>query len=165
MTPGEPLLSVRRSRAVLLLASIVLIAGAQIAQSQAKASLIIDRFIAKQADNAEAAEYRDARKVIRGDLNRDGREDMAVLYTLEGFHGGNSYSQYLAVFLNRGKTFRFLTQETIGGKLFRNVEFRSISQGRINFDIREYRAKDAACCPSRKGRITAVLSGRKLKIV
>lgn len=146
-----------------LLAGLMILGAGDSTYSQTTAKSVVDRFISKQADEAEGEEYRNARRIVRGDLNRDSKPDLVVLYTLEGFNGGNNYAQYLAVFLGNGKVFRYSTSEVVGGKLFRNLIFKSFAGGRINFDTKEFRDTDGTCCPSKKGKTSYILSGKKLK--
>src|SRR5829696_2103935 len=75
--------------------------------SQTQDNKTIKAFIYGQAKKEKAEEYEEARKILRGDVNNDGKEDLVVLYTLEGFGGGNLHVQYLAVFLSNGKAFRY----------------------------------------------------------
>jgi hypothetical protein len=145
---------------------IVLIAGGfQLVYSQATETAIVNRFISRQAKKEGADEYREARKTLHGNINGDGKADLVVLYSLEGFGGGNSYSQYLAVFLGKGKTFQYAANAIVGGKLNRDVDLKSIASRRINLDTMEYRRNDAACCPSKKGTTRYIFANGKLKEV
>ncbi|MBF0557723.1 MAG: hypothetical protein HQL08_02970, partial [Nitrospirae bacterium] len=56
-------------------------------------------------------EYKDTRRFCVGDIDGDGCDDIAVLYTIEGFCCGNNYSFYVAVFLNKGHKYEFATSE------------------------------------------------------
>src|SRR5690349_10411631 len=58
--------------------------------AQNQDTAVIDKFISKQETRESGYEYKDARKVNAGDLNRDGILDLAVLYTLEGAFGANN---------------------------------------------------------------------------
>lgn len=123
----------------------------------------ITRFIAKQARGEDAEEYVDARKIIRADLNKDGKTDAIVLYTLEGFGGSNLYIQYLAAFTQyRRGTLRFAASVPIGGKNNRGVELKSVENGKINLITLEYLPSDGSCCPSKKGFARVVLAKNKL---
>ena len=131
--------------------------------AQNNANNFVDKFVANQAKRERADEYEEARKIIRGDLNGDGKEDVAVLYTLEGFGGTNLYLQYLAVFINRGNKFVYATQRRVGGKNQRILELKSIAKGQINFETQEYLRQDASCCPSGKGHARFTFNNGKLK--
>ncbi|MBF0559031.1 MAG: hypothetical protein HQL08_09645, partial [Nitrospirae bacterium] len=92
----------------------------------------------------------------------DGCDDIAVLYTIEGFCCGNNYSFYVAVFLNKGHKYEFATSEKIGGGGERIVALNAIRDGRIILDTKEYLPDDPMCCPSGKGKTTYSLKDGKL---
>lgn len=142
-----------------------LLAGVTIALSQTNENAAIDSFITRRAKAEKAEEYSEARKVVRGDVNGDRRVDVTVLYTLEGFNGGNSHAQYLAIFLGGGKTFRNAANAPVGGKLNRSVDLVSVTAGKINLDTLGYRSDDPACCPTRKGKTHYIFTNGKLKEV
>jgi hypothetical protein len=131
--------------------------------SQAQDNKIVNIFIASQAKKEKADEYRDARKILRGDVNNDGKEDLVVLYTLEGFGGGNLYIQYLAVFLGNGKNFLYANHKSAGGKNNRSIELSSVKNGTINLTTLEYLPNDPSCCPSKKGKAHFIFSKGVLK--
>src|SRR5262249_48609342 len=122
----------------------------------------VKSFISHQAKTLHGEEYEEARKVLRGDVNGDGKEDIVVLYTLEGFGGGNNYSQYLAVFLASGTTFRHAADTVVGGKRMRDADLTSVTGSTINLDTKEYRKNDPACCPSHAAKARYHLVGTKL---
>ena len=137
--------------------------GFQSVYSQANETQLVDSFIARRAKAQKAEEYPEARKILRGDVNRDKRTDLVVLYSLEGFGGGNNYTQYLAVFLGVGKTFRNAADEPVGGKWRRDVELESIAGMTINLETKEYRKNDAACCPSKSSKTRYIFRNGKLR--
>lgn len=122
----------------------------------------IDQYIAGVAKVSDAEEYKEARKILDGDLDGDGDEDAAVQFTIEGMGGGNMFSFYLAVFRNENGKFTAVTDEVIGGKLNRNVEFTKIENGTMYFDTKNYADGDGACCPSIAGKTSYILEGNKL---
>lgn len=130
--------------------------------SQDTGDAAIINFISRQAKAEKADEYDEARRVFRRDIDRDGKMDLIVLYTLEGFGGGNNYQEYLAVFLGTGKTFRHAADTVVGGKFFRDVSFRSLTGSTISLDTKEYRKNDPACCPSRPAKAHYVFRRNKL---
>jgi len=147
----------------LALPVIVLFTPSLALPSQIQDTAIVDRFISKQAKQEDGEEYADARKMLAGDLNRDGVADVAVLYTIEGQNGTNNYLQYLAVFVRTKNKLVPAAHTVVGGKLNRNVELQSIKNNVIRFKTLSYRASDPASTPSRKGTASFVLSRRKLK--
>lgn len=123
----------------------------------------IDTFIAHQARLARGEEYKEARKVMTGDLNHDGIADVAVLYTIEGQNGSNNYVQYLAVFLRTKDALVPVAHIGTGGKSNRSVELTSIDDNIIHLATLSYGPKDASCCPSIKGKTHYILIGRRLQ--
>ncbi len=89
-------------------------------------------------DDQCANEYLEARKFFIGDVDKDGRKDILVLFTLEGFACGNGYSFYMAVFRNEGKRFSLAAYEIVRGKGYRSVSFNSVKNGVIILDTKEY---------------------------
>ncbi|HJQ70567.1 MAG TPA: hypothetical protein VKA70_16435 [Blastocatellia bacterium] len=126
---------------------------------------LINQFISKQAAEEGGEEYEDARKVVQGDLNGDGSPDLAVLYTIEGQNGSNNYVQYLAVFVRTDGRLLAVTHTSVGGKSRRAVELQSITKNVIHLKTMSYAAKDAACCPSKKGAARYALVKGRLKQV
>lgn len=143
---------------------LLLLCGASsAARSQNSDTTLINNFIAKQAAREAGEEYADARKVVAGDLNGDGTDDLAVLYTIEGQHGSNNHVQYLAVFFRVKGQLVAVTHAAVGGKSNRAVELESISKGGILLKTLKYAAQDASCCPSIQGTARYGLVQRKLK--
>lgn len=132
-------------------------------RAQDQDTAVIDKFIARQAAEESADEYKEARKVATGDLNRDGVPDLVVLYTIEGQNGTNNYTQYLAAFVRMKGKLVHVTHTSVGGKLNRDVELQSIRNNVVLFKTLNYGPRDAACCPSKKGTARFTLVGRKLK--
>lgn len=131
-----------------------------LAQTDDKAT--IDKFIAAQATREHGEEPDGVRKVVEGDLNRDGAADTAVLYTIEGQNGSNNYIQYLAVFLRQSGKLVFAARQAVGGKLRREIDLTSIKDNATLFDTTSYGPKDPACCPTIKGKTRFVLTGKRL---
>jgi hypothetical protein len=134
---------------------------ALVAQNQDEAT--IDSFITCQAHRERGEEYKDARKIILGDLNHDGIPDTAILYTIESQGGTNNYIQYLAVFVRSKGALVAAGCAKVGGKLYRSVDLTSVDDNTIHLSTMSYLRKDAACCPSEKGETHYVLRGHKLR--
>lgn len=126
-------------------------------------SAAIDSYISRQARRERGEEYREARKVVTGDLTHDGTAETVVLYTIESQVGGNLYIQYLAVFIRRNGNLSPITHLEVGGKSVRSVELKSVDSNSILLDTMSYRRQDPQCCPSVKGATKYVLSGRRLR--
>ena len=103
-------------KALMLVLPIILLCTPSFASpSQIEDTAVIDKFISKQATREGGDEYKDARKVMAGDLNGDAVADLAVLYTIEGQNGTNNYIQYLAVFVRARGGLVPVTHTIVGG--------------------------------------------------
>jgi len=123
---------------------------------------VIDKYIAGVAKVSDASEYKEARKILYGDIDGDGDEDAIVQFTIEGMGGGNNYGFSLAAFKNDDGKLTAITDEVVGGKMNREVELKRIEKGVIYLDTKEYAENDGACCPSIAGKTSFVLEGKKL---
>lgn len=123
----------------------------------------IEKYIAHQARIERGEEYREARKVVNGDLNNDSIAETIVLYTIESQRGSNNYVQYLAVFVRRSGALLPLTRTAVGGKSRRSVEDVSIEHNAIQLSTLDYGPKDPSCCPSVKDTAQYILAGRTLR--
>jgi len=87
-----------------------------------------------------------------------------VIFTIEGFGGGNNYQFYMALFGASEDQFMFLDVIKIGEKTWRHVDFASAvaDANAIEVDTLEYEDSDANCCPSRKSKARYVFSGGRL---
>lgn len=149
---------------VLVLASTALFYCPQtIAITTQNDSAVIDTYISRQAHRERGEEYREARKVVTGDLTHDGKPETIVLYTIESQGGGNLYIQYLAVFVRRNGKLLPLAHVEVGGKSVRSIELKSIEDNSILLDTMSYGPKDPQCCPTVSGETKYVLSGRTLR--
>ena len=126
-------------------------------------SAIIDAYISRQARHERGEEYRDARKIVSGDLTNDGTLEILVLYTIESQGGRNLYIQYLAVFARRKGKLSPLTHTEVGGKSVRSVELKSVEDNSIVLDTMSYGPNDPQCCPTVKGTTKYVLKGSTLR--
>src|SRR5690349_532046 len=124
---------------------------------------VIDAYISRQAERERGEEYREARKVVQGDLTHDGVPEIVVLYTIEGQGGSNLYIQYLAVFGRRDGKLSPLTHAEVGGKFGRSIDLKSIDKNSILLNTLNYGRKDPECCPSMKGATKYVFVGRTLR--
>gem|GEM_PF-727318 len=149
---------------VFMILALVLPCSLNIALGSQDADMaVIDSFIARQAKRERGEEYREARKVVAGDLTHDGDPETVVLYTIEGQRGSNLYVQYLAIFVRRKGKLSALTHADVGGKSMRGVELKAVENNSIVLDTLNYGPKDASCCPSVKGTTSYVLSAGTLR--
>ncbi|MDQ3750122.1 MAG: hypothetical protein M3367_14100 [Acidobacteriota bacterium] len=104
--------------------SVVIFLSPAAIAAQANPEKTIDRYIEKIRE--DASEYKEARKIIYGDVDGDGVKDAVVQYTLEGAGGGNYWGQNLVVFLNKKGVYKMSADETVGGKFFRSFDLLKI---------------------------------------
>ena len=123
----------------------------------------IDAYIARQAQRERGQEYREARKVVVGDLTHDNVPETVVLYTIEAQRGTNRHVQYLAVFARQNGRLTPVTHAAMGSKSVGGVELKSVEDESVVLDTLSYAAKDPQCCPSVPGTTRYVLSGRTLR--
>jgi hypothetical protein len=128
------------------------------------ANSVINKYIASQATDG-AVEYKKARIVVYGDVNGDKKKDAIVQYTLEGFGGGNSWGQSLAVFINTGKTYKFLGEEVVGGKFAEYTStLKSVANNQINLITETCAEPPQGLCENpKKGKAVFVVKNGKLK--
>jgi hypothetical protein len=151
-----------KSRTIHIIAFVLIVSPSLTSAGQDDDTALIDSFIARQAKRERGEEYKEARKVMPGDLTHDGEPETIVLYTIEGQGGSNLYIQYLAVFARKNGELRPLTHADVGGKSTRGIELTSVENNSILLDTLSYGPKDASCCPSIKGTTRYMLSGSKL---
>lgn len=108
----------------------------------------IDRWIAKQADKMKGVERRQARYTVIGDLDGDGRDDAAVLYTIEGTGKIRYRLRFLAAFHRGRRSLQYRAHTMVGGRGIREVNRVTILRRTIEIETLEYRHDDALCCPS-----------------
>jgi hypothetical protein len=150
---------------VLLAVMLGAAAGPRGAQRSGSDTAVIDKFLESKGGEGNGVLAEGIRTIIKGDLNRDGVPDAAVLYTLEGAGGGNNYTQYLAVFLRVDGRLVPVANKAVGGKLYRSIAIKAIKDNVILCDTLDYAKHDAACCPTIKGKTQYVLEDKKLKEV
>lgn len=94
-----------------------LFCASQNVSAQKNLLAVVSKYISEQEDSQQASEPDKTRKIIQADLDGDGDKDAVVKYMLEGFGGGNNWAQMLAVFRNDKGVYKFVTEDSIGGKL------------------------------------------------
>lgn len=93
----------------------------------------VNQYTAKQAKEQDAAVA--GKKITLADIDGDGDKDAVVEYTLEGFGGGNNWTQSMAVFVNQKGVYKFADEATVGGKFFTHTStLDNISKGDISFN-------------------------------
>lgn len=104
-------------------AAVVLSVSAEI-KAQASLPKAIAAHINKNIE--DGSEYKENRKIVYGDVDGDGVKDAVVQYTIEGVGGGNSWGQYLAVFLKKKGVYKVAADEVVGGKFFRGFILQKV---------------------------------------
>lgn len=127
---------------------------------------VIDEALAKEAERSQgAAEYREARKLIEGDLTGDGTSELVVLFTLEGGGGRNGGGGFLAAFQHNasGQLGAVDTIPVTGyGVSAQDVQ---IEQGAAIVKLLVQGPDDPGCCPSEELEGRYVLhQGRWLQV-
>jgi hypothetical protein len=107
--------------------------------------------------HARVQEFVEGRKIMRGDVTGDGREDLIVLFTLER---GDLWVQYLAAISSAGAP---LATAEVARKGVRAVDLDRTAGTLIQLTTKRYAPDDPACCPSLLQRTTYALRGRHLK--
>src|SRR5262245_53612192 len=116
-----------RSRIVLILAFCLSLTPSFLAAKPF--NQVLEAYIASEAK--DGSEFKEGRRVVNSDMDNDGDPDAVVLYSVEGFGGGNSWGQRLVVFINEKGSYRPGREETVGGKFFRSFDLVSVKGGRI----------------------------------
>lgn len=145
-----------------IIVAILLSLGSWTTPARQSDDTVIDAYISRQARRERGDEYREARKVVAGDLTHDDIPETVVLYTIESQHGSNLYVQYLAVLARRNGKLLPVTHAEVG-KSVRSVELKSVEGNSILLDTMSYGPKDPQCCPSVKGATKYVLVGSTLR--
>jgi hypothetical protein len=123
----------------------------------------IGRWITAHAKKMPGVELAEARYAVRGDVDGDGRGDVAVLYTLRGGGRDGRLLRFLAVFRGGQRGLEYRAHILVGGRGMREVNRATILQRTVEIEALEYRTGDAACCPTQFVKRRYRLTGRKLE--
>ncbi|MEA9557500.1 hypothetical protein VC273_16805 [Xanthomonas nasturtii] len=123
---------------------------------------VINAAIAQEARKADGAtEYKDARKVIEGDLTADGKPEVVALYTLEGSGNGNGAGSYLAAFERKEGSQLQLAGTTSVAGFGVAAQKVSLKDGTVHVTLLVPGPDDPACCPSTEEESLYVFHGGK----
>lgn len=126
---------------------------------------LISQAIQITASAVSGEEYRDGRLSASGDIDGDGRDDAAVVFTIE-VASANTATQNLAVFVRQGDGgLRFAGSTVVGGTVGTRVGRLSIDQGVVVLTTLTHGPDDSDCCPSIEGSARFELSGGALRQV
>ncbi|WP_230582037.1 hypothetical protein [Xanthomonas arboricola] len=142
-------------------------AGAEKAPTQQAVQItpddeVINAAIAQEAKKADGAtEYKDARKLIEGDLTGDGKLEVVVLYTLEDGGNGNGAGSYLAAFQRKeGPQLQLAGTTSVSG-LGVAAQQVSLKEDTVHVTLLAPGPDDPACCPSMEEESLYVFHGGK----
>lgn len=117
-----------------------------------------DILVKSMLDN-QASEYKKARvyKLLSGKYSR---KLAVVVFTIEGFNGGNNYQFYMALFGSPFERFKLLDVIKIGAKTWRHVDFNSVvaSGDGIEINTLEYQDSEPAVAQAKKCKVHFVLT-------
>jgi hypothetical protein len=85
-------------------------------------------------------------KIVFGDLNKDGKEDAAVVLSTNG--GGSGSFRSLVVILNNSGNPVYLTEKSLGDRVI--INSINIESGIITLDMLVQGPNDGLCCPTVK---------------
>lgn len=142
-----------------------LLCTAYSASAQKALPATVSNHISEQAGAQQASEPAKTRKIIRADLDGDGDKDAVVQYMLEGFEGGNNWTQILAVFRNDRGVYKFATEYPVGGKLSdKTFILKKVINQRIYLDTQSCSDIPQGVCENPKmGRAVFVFRKGKLQ--
>lgn len=123
----------------------------------------IGLWIDRHAKKLQGVESRKARYAVRGDIDGDGRNDAAVLYTIRSSGKNKFQLRFLAVFRRGQRALEYRAHILVGGKGIREVNRATILRRRVEIEALEYRPADAICCPTKFVKWRYRLNGRKLE--
>ncbi|HLA94704.1 MAG TPA: hypothetical protein VK612_03210 [Pyrinomonadaceae bacterium] len=148
---------------LIFIMAVVLFSG-PVVYSQAALKMAVGSYLKKEAKDNAADEYAEARKIVTGDVDGDGDADAVVLYTLEGFGGGNFWVQSIAVFTNIRGMYKFAAKEDVGAKNGdRSVTLTKIEGGKIWLDSDVCAEPPQGLCDDgKKSKVYFTLVGKKL---
>ncbi len=139
----------------------------------------IQRWLNTHAQRAQSVELAAARHRVVGDLDGDGRDDVAVLYTLkpraiaEPRVAGRGESRYLAVFKRqpdntrggRRDDLRYHAHALVSGPGTGEANRATILERSVVVEMLTFKPGDAVCCPTRATTRRYRLAPRGLTLV
>ncbi|MFZ6873617.1 hypothetical protein ACO0LF_16285 [Undibacterium sp. Di27W] len=98
-------------------------------------------------------------RILYGQLFEEHKNDAVVLFSMEGFGGGNLHAEFVAFFaeqhqydaaIRKARPYRLVAVSKLAQRGWRTFDFDSarIRQGMLTIDGMQMGPKDANCCPS-----------------
>jgi len=117
----------------------------------------IQRWINQHAQRTNSVELPATRYRVVGDLDGDGRNDIALLYTLKPRAGRHGESRYLVAFKRqreeshggRRDGLRYHAHVLVSGPGAGEANRATILERAVVVEMLTFRPGDAACCPTR----------------
>jgi hypothetical protein len=129
---------------------------------------VMDQSIKRSVGKMGAGETnKRTRRIVYGDLDNDGVEEVVVQYDWDfSKGGGNGSGSNISVFKNNGGKYELVADEEVGGKDTRTFKLIGVKNGKILADTLSYPSLGGECdevgpdCVQKK--VQFVLSGKKL---
>lgn len=130
----------------------------------------IQQWLDQHARRAQSVEVPAARVSVVGDLDGDGRSDVAVLYTLKSRAARGGEARYLAAFRRQRETphdsrayvLRYHAHVLVSGPGAGEANRITILKQAVVVDMLTFAPGDAPCCPTRATRRRYRMAGHAL---
>jgi hypothetical protein len=133
----------------------------------------IQGWLTRHAQRAHSIELAATRHRVVGDLDGDGRDDVAVLYTLQPRVGRRGESRYLAVFTHqrdpahegRRDGLRYRAHVLVSGPGAGEANRATILERSVVVEMLIFGPGDASCCPTRPATRRYRLTAQGLALI
>lgn len=129
----------------------------------AAARSAVDRWITAFSHKIKGHEERALRRTVVGDVDGDGRPDVAVLFTVAGVRLPDDQLQFVAVFRRDARSrLAYVAHRLVGGRGIREADRVIVLDRQVVLETLAYRPRDGLCCPSKPEQLRYRLKDRKL---
>jgi hypothetical protein len=119
------------------------------ASSSSRDESEIQHWLNQHAQRAHSIEVAATRHRVVGDLDGDGRDDVAVLYTLKPRAGRHGESRFLAAFKRQREGLRYRAHVLVSGPGAGEANRATIMERSVVVEMLTFGPGDASCCPTR----------------